>query len=309
MAHTVGLITDSAAALIQLRQVLGQLEHSIVYTLTADQVALSRPLKPSIWVLISEEAADVIEQLSLWSEASVFLAEDIPDETDTYYNQWKENLIVKLLDVLANLPSPKGEFELNALPAQQFKDVWVLASSLGGPEAIKEFLATLKPDLPVAFIYAQHIDMNFDKILPQVVGKNSSYEVSYAGDGDYLQLGHVKVMPSHQLAELDARGRIHIFADKQWDKPYTPNINQIIENIGRYYSERMGVIIFSGMCDDGAEAAIQLSKENVPIWAQTPEDCVCSAMPQAVIDAKIAKFVGDASSLAKHLNNRYGKIN
>lgn len=309
MTHTVGLVTDNAAALIQLRQALTSIEHTVAYTLTADQVAHSRPLKPSLWVVISEEAADIFDRLNQWSEAPVFLADDIPNESEhDYFLYWQDNLVKKLTHVLSNLPDKLNEFVPDASPINQFKAVWVLASSLGGPEAIKQFLSYLHPELPIAFIYAQHIDDNFDKILPAAIGKNSSFSVSYAADGDFLQPGHVTVIPSHQLAEIDARGRIHIFADRSWDKPYTPNINQVIENIADNFSQRMGVIIFSGMCDDGASTSIELSKQNIPVWAQKPEDCICPAMPQAVIDAQAAKYIGSTFELAKHLNNHYGKL-
>lgn len=308
MTHTVGLVTDNAAALIQLRQALTPLEHAVAYTLTADQVEHSKPLAASLWVVISEHAADIFEQLSRWSEAPVFLADDIPNEGEhDYFLYWQNNLVQKLSQVLSNLPS-HNNFNLNVAPARQFEAVWILASSLGGPEAITQFLSCLHPELPIALVYAQHINDKFDRILPAVVAKNSPFSVSYASDGDFLQLGHVTVIPSHQVTEIDARGRIHIFPERSWEKPYTPNINQIINNIAGSFGQRMGVIIFSGMCDDGATASIQLSQDNVPVWAQLPEECVCPAMPQAVIQARAAKYIGTTVELAKHLNNHYGKI-
>lgn len=309
MKHTVGLITDNAAALIQLRQALSSIEHAIAYTLTADQVSLSPPLTPSLWVVISEEAADIFDRLSEWSPAPIFLADDIPNQTEhDYFLYWQNNLISKLSQVLSNLSDEASQFRLDASPNTQYQAIWVLASSLGGPEAIKQFLSFLHPDLPLTFIYAQHINDNFDKMLPTAIGKNSAFSVSYANDGDILQRGHVTVFPSHQVTEVDGRGRIHIFPERSWDKPYTPNINQIIANIAHHFAHRMGVIIFSGMCDDGAQAAIQLSQNDIPVWAQKPEDCVCPAMPQAVIEAKAAKYIGNTLELAKHLNNHYGKI-
>lgn len=311
MRHTVGLVTDDAAAMLQLRDLLGQLEHNVAYTLTADQVFSSSPLRPTLWVVISERAADIFDLLNEWSHAPVFLADDMPQQSNrVHYEQWKGSLYEKLKKTLADIPE-EGEktapVSIAAIDTQSFKEVWVLSASLGGPEAIRIFLANIHPDLPVAFVYAQHIEPNFDKMLPNVVGKNSRFKVSYGVDGDVLRRGHVMVYPAHQLAQLDGRGRLHVFTDKTWDKPYTPNIDQIIVNVADHYQHKMGVITFSGMCDDGAKACYALKNTTVPLWAQQPEDCICSAMPESVIEKNIVKYIGTAKELARQLNNRHGK--
>jgi len=117
------------------------------------------------------------------------------------------------------------------------------------------------------------------------------------------------VFPSHHYASVDDRGRMWVQEDKRWNEPYTPNIDQVIRNVADYYQDRMGIIIFSGMCDDGAVTSIDLKDQGVPLWAQNPEDCICSAMPEAVIKKNAVNYIGTAEELAKHLNNRYGKVN
>lgn len=313
MGRTVGLVTDNPTATVQLRALLGTLEKSVAYTLTADQVFASQPLRPSLWIVISEQAADVFDRLNEWSPAPVFLADDMPPESNrVHYEQWKTSLCDKLSKTLDNLqPDDQSETDLpvisDLVDKQAFKEVWVLAASLGGPEAVRVFLANIHPDLPVAFVYAQHIEPNFDKMLPNVVGKKSQFKVSYGTDGDMLRRGMVTVVPSHVMTQVDNRGRVHVLADKTWDKPYTPNINQIIDNIAAQYQQKMGIIIFSGMCDDGASASISLKDKGVPLWAQQPEDCICPAMPEAVISRNAVKFIGTAQELARQLNNRHGK--
>lgn len=311
MARTLGLVTDSPAATLRLRAVLGQLESSVAFTLTADQVFDSQPLRPSLWVVVSEQAADVFDRLTEWSDVPVFLADDMPDEHNrVHFEQWKAGLCDKLqknLNALKTADEPAAVKNTEIIDRHAFKEVWVLAASLGGPEAVRVFLANIHPDLPVAFVYAQHIEDNFDKLLPSVVGKKSRFKVSYGTDGDVLKRGSVVVYPSHAFTQMDGRGRVHVRSDKTWSKPYTPNINQVIENIGDHYRQKMGVIIFSGMCDDGAAASLALQDKGVPLWAQTPEDCICSAMPEAVISKNAVKFKGTALELARQLNNRHGK--
>lgn len=307
--HTVGLVTDNPAATIQLRALLDTFGYTIAYTLTADQVLGSRPLCPSLWVVISEQAADVFDVISEWSDAPIFLADDMPSEDNrVHYEQWRTSLFDKLAKTLDALdPQTEQPLRASVVDPHSFKEVWVLAASLGGPEAVRVFLANINPELPVAFVYAQHIESNFDKILPNVLNKTSRFRVDYCNDGEMLRRGTVMVFPSHTLTQVDARGRLHVLQGKAWDKPYTPNINQIIDNVADFYQKKMGIIIFSGMCDDGAASSIALKQQGVPLWAQQPQECICPAMPEAVISKNAVNYIGSAKDLARHLNNRHGK--
>lgn len=311
MSHTIGIVADSPAAMARLRILMTELGQTVAYGLTADQVWESAPLSPSIWIVISEQAADVYDTLSEWSETPILLADDFPPEADHIHtNQWRTSLCEKVCQILEVTESDEPSApRLNVKEHHAFKDVWVLAASLGGPEAVRVFLAHIDPDLPVTFVYAQHIEPSFDRMLPSVIGKNSKFEVNFCTDGEMLRKGSLVVFPSHSYASVDERGRMWVQEGKGWNKPYTPNIDQIIRNVADYYQDRMGIIIFSGMCNDGAATSIALRQQGVPLWAQAPEDCICSAMPEAVISKKAVNYIGTAEELAKHLNNRYGKVN
>jgi chemotaxis response regulator CheB len=56
------------------------------------------------------------------------------------------------------------------LPAEH---IWVLGASLGGSNAVKEFLDALPKGLPVGFVYAQYIDARYQKTLIQTLGRHS----------------------------------------------------------------------------------------------------------------------------------------
>lgn len=61
------------------------------------------------------------------------------------------------------LPTVLADSALRAgEPAHQ---VWLLAASLGGPEAVKAFMDALPGGLPVGFVYAQHIEASFESAL------------------------------------------------------------------------------------------------------------------------------------------------
>jgi chemosensory pili system protein ChpB (putative protein-glutamate methylesterase) len=301
------MVTDSAVAMMQIRELMEGLGQPVAYALTAEQVLKAKPLHPSVWIVISEDAADIFEILSDWSEAPIFLADDMPPQKDhVHYQQWKASFSEKLCKIL-ELAEPNSISSSN--PTVKFPEnveaVWVLAASLGGPESMRVFLSHIDPKIPVAFVYAQHIEQGFDKVLPKVLGKASKLKINYGGEGELLKQGEVSVVPSHTFTTLDRRGHFRVSEGKKWNKPYTPNIDQVIENVAQYYRSKMGIIIFSGTCDDGAAASIKLKSEGVEVWVQEPEECICDAMPEAVIKANAAEFVGTAEALALRLNELY----
>jgi len=303
------MITDTPAAMMQMRLLMDEIGQPVTYALTASQVMEEKPYYPSLWVVISQDAADIFDVLSEWSDATVFLADDMPNQDDSiHFQQWKTSFSDKLCKMLDKVDlQSESSVKLTNNPAEGFEEVWVLAASLGGPEALRVFLSKIDPDLPVAFVYAQHIEQGFDKMLPKVLGKASQLPLVYGENGVRITKGVVTVFPSHEYTNIDRRGFFRKQAGVLWEKPYTPNINQILESVAHYYRRKMGVIIFSGTCDDGAAASISLRKSGVDVWAQLPEECICAAMPEAVISAGAANYIGTAEQLASELNKRYSQ--
>jgi len=306
--YSIGLVSDSPAAMMQLRNVVGELGQRVSYALTPDQTLDSKPLNPSLWVVVSQDAADVFDALSEWSDSPVFIAEDMPNEADgLVYTQWWSRMQEKIRAELKFAePTQAISQERVGIVPESWKEVWVLASSLGGPEAVRIFLANVRDDLPVAFVYAQHIEESFDELLPAVVGKHSDLEVSYCGPSEKLRKGVVSVMPAHNQVMINNFGRVDYMLNTPWAKPYSPNIDQVIDNVAEHFSEKMGVIVFSGMCDDGAKASIKAKDgAEIPLWAQSPEECICPAMPESVIQSGKVDFIADAKALAEKLNERF----
>lgn len=308
MKSTIGLVADDLAMLHRLRNILTSIHCDVRHSFTADELLNASPVEVSLWLVVSEEAADVFDHLSEWDDTPIFLADDMPSVLDEFvYKQWRQRLEEKLSKALTQEVDDRGVAvkPQQLSPEEKFKDVWIIAASLGGPEAVKTFLSELDAELPIALIYAQHIEESFAQFLPDILNKQSSFEVSYGDSGLVLKRGTVTVFPSHRVTHVDEYGVLHVAETTSWKAPYTPNLDQVIHNVAKNYSKNMGVIVFSGMCDDSAEASLSVSKQGVPVWAQAPEDCVCSSMPDAVIANKSASYVGSSKALAEHLNQRY----
>lgn len=177
--------------------------------------------------------------------------------------------------------------------------IWVICASMGGPDAVKQFLDALPEGLPLGFLYAQHIDENFESVLVQVLGRHSHYRLVKAKPGRCVQAGQVVMVPVAQEMMIDDQERIR-FLGRPWPGPYGPSVDQTMLNVAERYP-KAGYLIFSGMGNDGAQAAMELKKTKTPIWAQTSETCANSSMPDSVRDTQAVSFSGTPQEMAKAL--------
>lgn len=190
--------------------------------------------------------------------------------------------------------------------AQRLEEVWVLGASLGGPAAISRFLEALPKGLPVAFVYAQHIDPRFESTLKKTIGRRSEYRLYSMEAGCKLAPGRVLIVPIEEELLFDKGGRPMVLGNP-WSGHYSPNINQVMLNVSRAFGHRCGHILFSGMGDDGAEAARELAHSGCPIWVQSPDSCANASMVESVIETQNVNFMGDPDQLALQLVNRFNQ--
>lgn len=200
---------------------------------------------------------------------------------------------LELPSSLASTPLVAGE------PARQ---VWLLAASLGGPEAVKAFLDALPGGLPIGFVYAQHIGASFESALPQAVGRHSQWHVNPARQNDPVRCGEVIVVPVSFELGFAEDGAMQV-TDRSWPEPYSPSIDQMMLNLAQQFGANCGVIAFSGMGSDGSAAAGYVRRQGGVIWTQRADSCACPSMPDSLREGGYSTFSGDPRELAEALVN------
>lgn len=249
--------------------------------------------------------------------------EAAPSKQAVDYPKWEKRLYAKLkqmlsvdiiqanntqarLSLIEQAPQISEKYSLpENIPADsgsKAKHVFTLGSSLGGPEAVKEFLDALPKGLPVSFVYGQHIDAQFVPVLAQVLARHAQFNLSVAEHGMELRNGEVLIVPADREVQFES-GRVKVL-DRAWPGPYGPSVDQLILNVQQGFPNA-GTVIFSGMGNDGAEALQSLTqlsvKDSLQVWAQSPETCASSAMPDSCRKTGAVNFSGSPQELAKHL--------
>jgi len=178
---------------------------------------------------------------------------------------------------------------------------WIIGASLGGPAAVKRFMHNIPADINACFIVVQHIDESFLPVLANILTSNSHFEVKVASGRNVLTPGSVFLAPSKGKLRFLRDGSMLVDHSQSWSAPYSPCIDDVIESILTVYTDKCGAIIFSGMGQDGFQGAKKLAAVHGEIWAQSVETCANASMPQAIINAGLAKVVAAPEMLADRL--------
>ncbi len=197
-----------------------------------------------------------------------------------------------------NLQQLQGEINLQSLPVASM--VWVLAASTGGPAAVKEFLQHLDGDLNIAFLYVQHIDEGHGATLLNMVNKESNYPAFLAEQGMVLQQNTITIVDPKFRTEILSNGTLLVHTDP-WSGAFQPSIDQLVANLARTLPCQNGLIIFTGMGDDGAASCRLIKQRKGQVWVQAPASCVSASMPNAALMTDCVDHIGTPIELANAL--------
>jgi chemosensory pili system protein ChpB (putative protein-glutamate methylesterase) len=181
---------------------------------------------------------------------------------------------------------------------QKVRRVIVLGASIGGPEAVREFLGELPRDYPALFLLAQHMGAEFVDLMAQQLAKATPLTVRTPTHGERVGHGEVLIVPTTHRLQIDPEG-IAVLEKVASEGAYSPSIDRVLRDVADRYGASATAIVFSGMTDDAVEGAKYLAEKGGAVYAQHPDTCVVSTMVDGVVDAGIVKFIGAPKELAE----------
>jgi chemosensory pili system protein ChpB (putative protein-glutamate methylesterase) len=228
-------------------------------------------------------------------------------------NKWANKLAAKVRGLAAGRPggtsiapavkaapvlAPRATVSAARVPTA--RRLWVLGASVGGPQALKEFLRELPPDIPVGFIVVQHIGERFIIPLAKQLGRVTALRVEPALPGMSPGFGQVLIAPVGMALVIDENRELR-FGKDLLATGYRPSIDTVMEQGARRFGEQCGAIVFSGMGDDGVLGCKAVVAGGGIVWAQDAGSCLISSMPDRVRAAGVVSFSGRPSALARRL--------
>jgi len=302
----LGILVDSAHKQQSLTQLVTQSGHKVGCHLllsareAANQKLPEQPLSEQqldAWVVdVAEDYCDdqhLLEQLFAQSRVPIILSDSsefAPGSEE--HSAWLRRTGLRLQRL-------RGD--INLQQANPASELWLLAASTGGPAAVKRFLAQLPANLGIAFLYVQHIDANQAATLNRMMSNAGSYPAMVATQGVVLEANSLTLVTARDSVEILENGTLVVNYGQSWKGSYAPSIDQLAANAARIYRERCGLIIFTGMGDDGAASCRLIKQLGGKAWVQSPDDCTSDSMPVSALATGCVNLSGTPEYLARSL--------
>jgi chemosensory pili system protein ChpB (putative protein-glutamate methylesterase) len=185
------------------------------------------------------------------------------------------------------------------------KKVFVLGASIGGPEAVRDFLSAMPAGFPVMFILAQHMGEEFLELMSTQLRKAIAMTVRNPTHGERVGHGEVLIVPTTHRLQVDRDGVLTL-AHLPEKPPYSPSIDLVLRDVADQFGADAGAIIFSGMAHDAVEGSKYLKEKGGTVWVQDPDTCVISSMVDGAREAGVVSFIGSPAQLATKMISDFG---
>ena len=318
----VAIVSDISLQRLALAHAIKGQGYDLVLNSSPERLddRLFKSVEPDVWIVdLQNEDDELLDRILDLGVPVLFGLDAAPAQGTRQYPRWERRVFIKLYDVVGhpviqeNLEplekqavapvAPREIYipqELMTYKSQRLEFVCVLAASLGGPAAVKEFLDFIPSGLPVAFVLAQHIDARMQESLTRVLVRHNHMPCHIAHDGDKLKSGQLLIAPVETEIDFSADGQV-ISRNIKWDGPYSPSIDQVLANVGRRFGKKSIAIIFSGMGSDGSISGPQMVEAGGSVWAQDEKTCACPSQPDAMRATGCVSFSGTPFDLANRL--------
>lgn len=160
-----------------------------------------------------------------------------------------------------------------------------VASSTGGTEALKVFLAGMPANIPGTLI-VQHMPPGFTKTFAASLNKMFPFEVKEAEEGDQVFPGRVLIAPGNFHMELYRSGAYYYVKLHQEAPLHSvrPAADYLMKSVAKFVGKNACGVVLTGMGKDGAEGLLEMKKAGAYTVAQNEETCVVYGMPQVAFN-------------------------
>ena len=284
----VGILADTNVAIAEIRALVQSSVHSVSFARVISADIDYSKTDVDVWIFASQECAEA-EYLSFLDYVDQASAPVIYDDFSYLTAENRSSSASALAQKLTASCEKQNS-------KQRAQDVWVLAASAGGPEALSEFFtqlniacgATLAEHAIVsntALIVAQHISTDALPSLIQTIERTSAMPVLLCDQAHSLSGACVYIVHPELQVEFNDYGTVTP-VNIAWQGAFSPTIDQVMARVARTYRGRSGAIIFSGMSDDGAASCRYMRNLGGTIWAQSPESAAIDSMPASAIKTR-----------------------
>lgn len=161
-------------------------------------------------------------------------------------------------------------------------EIIAVGISTGGPNALREILPRLDPQLRAPVVVVQHMPAGFTAEFARSLDRICPLEVKEAEEGDLLKQGRVLIAPGNRHIEVEKKplaGLVHV-TEAPHVNSHRPSADVLFASVAKHYGNRALAVIMTGMGSDGARELGSIYREGGITIGQDEASSVVYGMPR-----------------------------
>ena len=264
---------------------------------------ITKPGGSSVSLKISDVSDEIIEYVSSYGASYAALhGKHVPDPdyfshivklkaAARFVAQKKGEDAAKLASISkaeftppASWSAPKNKEPVVITPEREGGRIEIIAIgiSTGGPNALREVLAKIDPNLKQPILIVQHMPAGFTTEFAESLNHICPLEVSEAKNGEPVLGGHVYIAPGdyHLMVEKRSLNAIIKLTQDDLRNGHRPSADWLFESVAKQYGNRALGVIMTGMGRDGAAQLAEMRKKGAWTLGQDQASCIVYGMPK-----------------------------
>ena len=181
----------------------------------------------------------------------------------------------------------------------------VVGASIGGTEAIKEFLIRMPADAP-GILITQHMPEAFTKSFAKRLDGLCKISVCEAEDNQRVLPGHAYIAPGHSHLLLKRSGANYMteLSQSALVNRHRPAVEVLFRSAAQRAGKNAIGVILTGMGKDGAVGMLEMHQAGAYNFAQDEASCVVFGMPHEAILLGAVDEVVDIQQMSQRVLHR-----
>jgi two-component system chemotaxis response regulator CheB len=172
---------------------------------------------------------------------------------------------------------------LPGMPALNYRQVFAIAASTGGPQALAQILPALSADFPCPILIAQHISDGFAQGMADWLDSLCALPVRLGHEGDLVAPGTIYISPSERHMAVTSNRRLTL-QERQANDLYRPSCDILLASAASVFGAKAIGIILTGMGHDGAAGLTAMRAAGGTTFGQDEASSVIYGMNRVAIE-------------------------
>jgi two-component system, chemotaxis family, protein-glutamate methylesterase/glutaminase len=192
-------------------------------------------------------------------------------------------------------PVPPRRTSDPALRAITSRELLVIGTSTGGPQALARLITALPADFPLPVAAALHIPAGYTDALSRRLDEASAVEVVEADNGVQLRAGRVVIARGGSHLRLKKRGGelTGWLSNVPSTSAHFPSVDVLFESAVEQCGSGVVGLVLTGMGNDGTSGSGMIHRAGGLVLTESRSSCVVYGMPRSVVEAGYSD--GDAT--------------